>query len=101
MQEGKLLWEPPEELLTGSKMGRYRRSRGFSEYGDLWRWSIDDLEGFWGSLWDLYEVGPRPARVLGRTEMPGAEWFPGVELNYAEHVFRRARAGETAIVHAS
>jgi acetoacetyl-CoA synthetase len=96
-----VLWEPGEELLRDSKMARYMAARGFSSYDELWRWSVDDLEGFWRSLWELYEVGPLPARVLGSTEMPGAEWFPGTQLNYAEHLFRGARDGETAIVHAS
>jgi acetoacetyl-CoA synthetase len=96
-----VLWEPGEELLRDSKMARYMAARGFSSYDELWRWSVDDLEGFWRSLWELYEVGPLPTRVLGSTEMPGAEWFPGTQLNYAEHLFRGARDGETAIVHAS
>src|SRR4051794_15030114 len=98
-REGELLWEPPEELLTGSKMARYMQSRGCSDYHELWRSSVEDLEGFWRSVWELYEVGPSPERVLARSEMPGAEWFPGTELNYAEQLFRGE--GKTAIVHAS
>jgi len=100
-REGRVLWEPGSELLTESKMAHYIRARGFDSYDELWRWSVDDLEGFWRSLWELYEVGPAPERVLARAEMPGAEWFPGARLNYAEHLFRGARGGETAIVHAS
>jgi acetoacetyl-CoA synthetase len=96
-----VLWEPGEELLRDSKMARYMDARGFSSYDELWRWSVDDLDGFWRSLWELYEVGPAPERVLARAEMPGAEWFPGAQLNYAEHLFRGARGAETAIVHAS
>jgi acetoacetyl-CoA synthetase len=99
--EGRVLWEPPDELSRESKMARYMSARGFGTYDDLWRWSVSDLEGFWRSLWELYEVGPPPERVLGSTEMPGAEWFPGTELNYAEHLLRGARGAETAIVHAS
>jgi acetoacetyl-CoA synthetase len=99
-REGELLWEPDAELRERSKLARYMRERGFSEYDELWRWSVEDLEGFWRSIWELYEVGPAPSRVLGRTGMPGAEWFPGTELNYAEHLFRSARPGATAIVHA-
>jgi acetoacetyl-CoA synthetase len=99
--EGTVLWEPSQQLLTDSKMARYMRERGFSSYDELWRWSVDDLEGFWRSIWELYDVGPTPERVLGRAEMPGAEWFPGARLNYAEHVFRSARAGELAVLHAS
>ena len=99
MREGTLLWEPADP--SGTQLARYMSARGFSDYHDLWRWSVEDLEGFWGSLWDWFKVGGSYERVLGRREMPGAEWFPGVELNYAEHIFRLARPGATAIVHAS
>jgi acetoacetyl-CoA synthetase len=98
-REGKVLWEPPPELLNDSKLARYTRDRGFGSYDELWRWSVTDLDGFWRSLWELYEVGPAPSVVLARDEMPGAEWFPGTTLNYAERVFR-GRSG-VAIVHAS
>jgi acetoacetyl-CoA synthetase len=97
MREGDLLWEP----RGPSKLSAYMEERGFSTYDDLWRWSVEDLEGFWGSIWERYEIGPAPERVLARDEMPGAVWFPGARLNYAEHLFRSARPGETAIVHAS
>jgi acetoacetyl-CoA synthetase len=82
-------------------MARYMKARGCASYDELWRWSVDDIEGFWRSIWELFEVGAPPERVLGSGTMPGAEWFPGTRLNYAEHLFRGARAGETAIVHAS
>src|ERR671917_523455 len=97
MREGDLLWEPSGP----SKMGDFMRARGFSSYDELWRWSVADLEGFWGSLWDLYGLGPRPDRVLARDEMPGAVWFPGAELNYAEYLLGRGRPGATAILSAS
>ena len=84
-------------------MCRFMRWRGFDSYEQLWQWSVDDLEGFWGALWEHFDVqSSKPyERVLGKREMPGAEWFRGAELNYAEHIFRMARPGETAIVHAS
>src|SRR5918995_3689264 len=97
MREGDLLWEP----RGPSKLSAYIEERGFSDYHELWRWSVEDLEGFWGSIWERYEVGPPPARVLGDDRMPGAEWFPGTRLNYAEQLFRRARPGATAILHAT
>ena len=97
MREGDLLWEP----RGPSKMAEFIEERGFSDYHELWRWSVEDLEGFWGAIWERYEVGPAPDRVLGRDEMPGAEWFPGTRLNYAEHVFRMGRPGAAAIVHAT
>ena len=101
MPEGKLLWEPGEDSLTDSKMARFMRERGYEDYHELWKWSVEDLEGFWRAIWDEYEVGPAPDNVLGDATMPHAEWFPGVELNYAEYLLSRARPGETAIVHAT
>ena len=97
MREGDLLWEP----RGPSKLSAYIEEREFSDYHELWRWSVEDLEGFWGSIWERYEVGPPPTRVLGDDRMPGAEWFPGTRLNYAEQLFRRARPGATAILHAT
>jgi acetoacetyl-CoA synthetase len=65
------------------------RERGltFASYEELHRWSVDDLEGFWSAVWEHFAVrGHSPYdAVLGRREMPGAEWFPGATLNYAEH----------------
>jgi acetoacetyl-CoA synthetase len=101
MPEGMLLWEPPDSLRRGSKLARFMQARGHSGYDELWRWSVEDLEGFWRAIWDEYGVGPAPARVLGADEMPGAEWFPGVQLNYAEYLLSRGRPGETAILHAT
>ncbi|MEC3977405.1 acetoacetate--CoA ligase [Amycolatopsis sp. H20-H5] len=60
--------------------------RGFGSYDELWRWSVTDLEGFWAKVWDHFEVRGTYDRVLDSPEMPGAQWFPGAELNYAEHM---------------
>lgn len=72
-------------------------------YRELWRWSIEDIERFWGTLWDFFEVvGDRgDGPVLGRREMPGAEWFPGSRINYAENVFAGHADDDLAIVHLS
>ena len=90
---GDVLWTPPADVRETTEIGRYLnwlrddRGRDFADYDALWRWSIDDLEGFWGSLWDFFGVRAHAPyeRVLGAREMPGAEWFPGARLNYAEH----------------
>src|SRR5215207_9806739 len=97
------LWEPPAELVEGSLMTRYMRwlDRGLETYDDLWRWSVEDLDGFWASIWAFFEVGSDYQRVLGARSMPGAEWFPGARVNYAEHAFRGKRDEAVAIVHAS
>jgi acetoacetyl-CoA synthetase len=55
MREGTLLWEPADP--SGTQLARFMSARGFSDYHELWRWSVEDLEGFWGSLWDWFEVG--------------------------------------------
>ena len=82
-------------------MARFMRARGFAGYNELWRWSVEDLEGFWGALWEWFDIDATYDRVLGSREMPGAEWFPGASLSYAEELFRTARPGEVAILHAS
>ncbi|HEX6027086.1 MAG TPA: acetoacetate--CoA ligase [Solirubrobacter sp.] len=74
--------------MQRATIGAYRRERGFDTYHDLWRWSVDDLDGFWASIWDRFGVGERGDTVLASREMPGAQWFPGTQVNYAEHVFR-------------
>jgi acetoacetyl-CoA synthetase len=73
-------------------------------YDRLWRWSCDDLGAFWQSIWDYFGVAsPTPHHaVLVEEKMPGATWFPGAQVNYAQHVFSHAdaaeRAGRPAIV---
>jgi acetoacetyl-CoA synthetase len=107
--EGTLLCEPPAELKENAVITRYmgwleeNRGLSFEGYNELWEWSVDDVEGFWSSLWEFLEVkSSKPyERVLAKREMPGAEWFPGAELNYAEHAFRNARDDEPALVHRS
>jgi acetoacetyl-CoA synthetase len=96
-----LLWEPPAELVERAVMTRFMRERGFGDYHELWRWSVQDLEGFWGSIWDFFGVESSYDRVLASRAMPGAEWFPGAQINYAEHLFRGKDPDAVAIVHAS
>ena len=93
---GRVLWTPPADIRETSRMGRYltwlRETRGldFADYAALWEWSVTDLSAFWQSIWDYFEIDARtpPAAVLGDATMPGATWFPGATLNYAEHVLR-------------
>jgi acetoacetyl-CoA synthetase len=97
----ELLREPaPDGTAIGDYLTWLARTRGlvFAGYRDLHRWSIVDLEGFWSSIWDYFDVRSHTPydRVLGRREMPGAEWFPGATLNYAEHALRAA--GEIAVL---
>ena len=109
MQEGEVLWTPDAARIEHANVTAFsrwlKRTRGlaFADYMQLWRWSVDDPEAFWGALWDYFEVEASVPyhRVLGRRAMPGAEWFPGARLNYAENVLRRERDGGVALMHAS
>jgi len=103
------LWEPPAELVERSRLREYmgwlstERGLDFATYDELWRWSVSDLEGFWSSIWEFFEVQAdgEVERALGSREMPGAKWFAGTSLNYAEHAFAGKDDAETAILHAS
>ena len=72
------------------------RGRRLDDYDALHRWSVDDLDGFWSAVAEFFGVrfSDPPERVLGRREMPGAEWFPGATLNYAEHAVGLLDSGE-------
>jgi acetoacetyl-CoA synthetase len=107
VKEGDLLWTPGPEWVADSNLTHFmqwlegHRGLNFSNYADLWRWSTTDIEGFWGALWEYCDVRPSVPyeRVLGRSEMPGADWFPGARLNYAEHALRFERPGATALFY--
>lgn len=73
------------------------------DYQSLWQWSVDHLEDFYASVWEYFEVAADPGydAVLGRRDMPDAEWFPGARLNYAEHIFRGKADGDLAVQFAS
>jgi len=106
--EGTILWTPTPEQRAGTNIARYlawlRETRGltFEAYDALWRWSVTDLEAFWASIWDFCGVRAHRAyaRVLEDRRVPGARWFPGAELNYAEHALSR-RDEHPALVFAA
>ena len=89
-----VLWTPPPDVRATTEVGRYlawlERERGlaFGRYEDLWRWSVDDLAGFWSSIWEFFAVKARApyTTALSSDAMPGAAWFPGARLNFAEHL---------------
>ena len=92
------MWEPSEAVRERSNVSCYMRwlssNKGldFADYAGLWQWSVTDIEGFWASIWEFYEVGALPPDqvILGDRSMPGAEWFAGAELNYAERALARS-----------
>jgi acetoacetyl-CoA synthetase len=105
----EVLWRPTAAAVESANLTAYidwlraARDIDIAAYPELWRWSVDDLEGFWNSIFDHYGVeydGERSVASASR-EMPGAEWFPGVRLNWAERAFAGKDDGQIAILHAS
>lgn len=109
MKEGDLIWTPDQAAIDHANEMQYRRwlqeARGlaFENYAELWQWSVDNVEDFWESIWQYFNVQSSTpySSVLVERKMPGADWFPGAHLNYAEHVLRNEAKGGTAILHCS
>lgn len=109
IKEGTLLWEPSAQMKEQANLTTYMRwlakEKGlhFSENEALWAWSVEHLEDFWASLWDYFQIkASKPyTSVLANPTMPGAQWFTGAELNYAEHVFRHMTTERPALLSQS
>lgn len=109
VKEGTVLWQPSEEFKGNANITVFMRwlkeTKGldFENYNALWQWSVDELETFWEAIWEYFAVrSSSPYRtVLENKEMPGAVWFPGAKLNYAEHIMRQDEPYKTAIFHES
>jgi acetoacetyl-CoA synthetase len=109
-ERGELLWTPSPEAIERSNMTAYMRwleaERGPEFGGDyhaMWRWSITELEDFWASIWEYFDLRASAPyeRVLASREMPGAAWFPGARLNYAENLLAGKPPERLALQHAS
>jgi acetoacetyl-CoA synthetase len=93
------LWCPSPDRIERARITDYRRwlaehhGLQFADYEALWQWSVDELETFWATLWDYFQVRGHSAwrQVLERRVMPGAKWFEGATLNYAEHCLSAAQ----------
>ena len=95
MSDVPVLWRPPADG-GDSRMARFARALGHdpADYDTLWRWSVTDLDAFWAAVWQQLGVRahtPYQDVLCGR-ELPGARWFPGATLNYAEHALSRCRS---------
>jgi acetoacetyl-CoA synthetase len=105
VEEGTLLWEPTEGDRARANVTRYmdwlKAAKGlsFASYADLWRWSVTDLETFWATILEFFQVigRQRGSPVLADPRIMGARWCPGMELNYAEHALRRRDAHPAVI----
>ena len=105
-ESGEVLWAPSAAQVEATRLAAFQRwlatERGlqFDDYQALWQWSTDDIEVFWQSVWDFFDVQADGScsPVLGSPDMPGADWFPNARLNYAEHVFRNAVDSRPALI---
>jgi acetoacetyl-CoA synthetase len=91
--QAELLWSPSAAAIERSAISRFlawlaERGLRLTSYDELWRWSVEDLDGFWTSAaqWLPVRWAAEPERALGDRAMPGAQWFPGGRLNYAGHL---------------
>ncbi|MEW2302973.1 acetoacetate--CoA ligase [Streptomyces sp. NPDC006655] len=104
------LWQPDPQRIAQARITAFQSwaaahhgAPADGGYPALHRWSVDHLDTFWKAVTEFFDVrfSTPYARVLGDRSMPGAEWFPGATLNYAEHALRAAgtRADEPALLH--
>jgi acetoacetyl-CoA synthetase len=102
----KKLWEPSEERIESTNMYRFmtrvneKFDKGFSEYSHLWKWSVENLEDFWATAWDFLDIkvsAPYQTVIQDKDKMPGAKFFVGSKLNFAENLLR-FRDDRTALV---
>jgi len=93
----RLLWEPSEQRIQQSNMFRFMGlindsyQEGFSEYTELHQWSVEHIPEFWEAMWDFADIiasEPYHRAVEDLEQMPGARWFPGARLNFAENLLR-------------
>ncbi|WP_063062944.1 acetoacetate--CoA ligase [Nocardia sienata] len=99
------VWVPRPDDVAGSRIGEFgefvreRSGVGFAGYQDLWRYSIEHLGEFWAAVWDFFDIiaEGEPERPVVGEVMPGARWFPGARLNYAEHALRHSGPGPAVV----
>ncbi len=99
MSKTKPLWIPSEDRIKNSNFSKYydffrkEYNLSFSNYSELHSWSVTEIETFWESIWKFSEIiHSKPyEKVLDKRIMPGAKWFEGAELNFAENLLRYQR----------
>jgi acetoacetyl-CoA synthetase len=103
--ERDVLWTPTPQRVAASRMAHFQRWLAQTrdvhtgDYLSLWRWSVTDLDEFWSSMWDYFDViGTRGDMALADARMPGAQWFPGARVNWAQNLLRRPESAEPAII---
>jgi acetoacetyl-CoA synthetase len=107
MEAGTLLWRPETAVLQNANLTAYmgwlavHKGLHFPDYPSLWRWSVEELGAFWESVWEFCGLRySQPwAAALADPAMPGATWFPGARLNYAENVLAKGDNGRSLMLY--
>jgi acetoacetyl-CoA synthetase len=107
MSDDVAVWSPTPDRRERANVTGFlgwladREQLRFDSYEELWRWSVEDLGAFWEAVWRFYEVSsPTPHEAaLAEPVIPGARWFEGAQVNYAEALLARAQALGASIVH--
>lgn len=101
-EQGELLWTGSDEYVASSNISKFlkwlktERNLQFGTYDELWKWSATEIEAFWQSIWDYFEIYSitTPSAALAERVMPRAQWFPGAQVNYTQHVLRHVNDGD-------
>ncbi len=100
------LWKPSAERIANANLTRFmkylgeQKGQSFSNYDDLYQWSVTERADFWESVWDFGGIiasRPYDEVLVDGDKMPGSKWFPGARLNFAENLLRY-RDEQTALV---
>ena len=103
----KKIWEPTPSFLQNTNLTKYfkwlkiNKGLDFSDYEELWQWSVDHLSEFWETMWQYFDIKSHSpySKVMSDDQMPNVKWFEGATLNYAEHIFRNKTADYPAIIY--
>ncbi len=105
---GRILWKPSEDRIKKTNMHRFmdhvnrRFNKDFTEYDPLYQWSVEDIPDFWDAMWEFGEIkaSQHYDQVIDDPgKMPGAKWFPGAQLNFAENLLRYRDREPALIFH--
>ena len=103
---GKLLWSPSRDRIESTNMWRFmqfvneKNDQNFNDYASLYQWSINEMQAFWSTVWEFAEIKASETYnevINDVNKMPGAQWFPGARLNFAENLLRY-RDDQTALI---
>jgi acetoacetyl-CoA synthetase len=109
METPRLLWSPSDAFKKNANVAKYMewlkttRALVFSDYHELWKWSVEHDDEFWKSIWEYFNIQHDGtfSQVISSDVMPHTKWFSGTRLNYAEHIFRKRNNFRPAIIFKS